>query len=156
MPKSGQKNVNYVKTKLSYGPRKLIGCSFVRFFMKKPFFSCPFFVKLFMKNPILSCPYLVQKNVNSLNTTLYYGSKQSLGCPFFFRFFTKKSLLSCPYFVKKLPFFKKHSALIPIHYQKNVNSLKNTMLSCHFFSKKIEKDHHTIGIELVFSFVYPS
>ena len=53
--------------------------------------------------------------------------------PFFFKFLTKKSLLSCLYFVKKRQFSRKLTALMPIFCQKNVHSLKNTVLPCHFF-----------------------
>jgi len=77
-------------------------------------------------------PIFGYKSLNSVNTTLFYGLKKSKRYPFFL-FFTEKSLLSCPWFVKKRPFSKKHVALMPLFFQKNVNSLKNILLSYHFF-----------------------
>ena len=73
-------------------------------------------------------------------------------------------------------FHEKITTLMSIFCQKNVPSLKNTVLSypyiirkmsilsktqCShviffYFSKNFEKNHHTSGIELVFSFDYPS
>ena len=79
-------------------------------------------------------PIFGYKSLNSVNTTLFYGLKKSKRYPFFL-FFTEKSLLSCPWFVKKRPFSKKHVALMPLFFQKNVNSLKNILLSYHFFSQ---------------------
>ena len=118
--------------------------------------------EIFMKNPYCHSHIWSKKRQFSQHYPMLWV-KIVIWMPFFFRFFTKKSLLSCPYLSKKRPFFKKHSVLIPIHYQKNVNSLKNTMLSCHFFyfSKNFEKNHHTSGIlflwlsSFVFSFDYP-
>ena len=51
----------------------------------------------------------------------------------FFRFLTKKTLLSCPYFVKNVHSLKTNSSLLSIFCPKNVHSLKNKVLSCHFF-----------------------
>ena len=65
------------------------------------------------------------KTINSVKPTLYYGQKKSIGCPFF-RFL-------CLYFINKRPFSKKHTALMPIFCQYSALSLKNTILSCHFF-----------------------
>ena len=77
-------------------------------------------------------PIFGYKSLNSVNTTLFYGLKKSKRYPFFL-FFTEKSLLSCPWFVKKRPFSKKHVALMPLFFQNNVHSLKNILLSYHFF-----------------------
>ena len=54
--------------------------------------------------------------------------------PFLFRFFTKKSLLSWKYFIKNTYILKKTHCSHAHISQKNVHSLKNTMLSCAFFS----------------------
>ena len=89
-------------------------------------------IKKNMKNPLLSCPYLIKKRQFCQNNTILWAKEVSM-MPFFFRFLTKKSSLLCPYFVKKRPFSKKHNALKSIFCQKNVHSLKNTVLLCHFF-----------------------
>ena len=76
----------------------------------------------------------------------------------FLRFYTKK-LLSCAFLSKKHTFSKENSVLMPIFCQKNVHSLKNTVLSCQIFheippaampifGKKtsiLSKLHHIIG-----------
>ena len=54
--------------------------------------------------------------------------------PFLFRFFTKKSLLSWKYFIKNTYILKKTHCSHAHISQKNVHSLKNTVLSCIFFS----------------------
>ena len=90
---------------------------------------------------MLSCPYFVQKT--------YILSKSQCSSVISFHYPIPNIFLCL--------FFKKHSTLMPIHYQKNDNSLKNTILSCHFFLfLQQQKNHHTSGIELVFSFDYPS
>ena len=76
--------------------------------------------------------YLVKNASNMSNYTILWVKKDNKIQ--FFRFLTKKLLLSCPYFVKKRPFSQKHTALMPIFCQTNVHSLKNTVLSSHFFS----------------------
>ena len=50
-----------------------------------------------------------------------------------FQFFTKNHCSNAYILSKKPPFSKKHNVLIPIFYQKIVHSLKNTVLSSHFF-----------------------
>ena len=136
MPILGQKNVNSDKTTKCYGPKKSIGC---RIFFKNVYFhKNTAFIRVFC-----------QKNVYSLKTQCCH-----VIC---FYFFTKNPLLSCPNFVQKtsilsklhclwankfnrMPFFsdflRKNTALMPIFSQKNVNSLKNTLLSCPYFVKK--------------------
>ena len=54
----------------------------------------------------------------------------------FFPDFSRKISCSHAYNIlsKKRQFSKKHNALVPIFYQKNVHSLKNTVFSCLFFS----------------------
>ena len=78
-----------------------------------------------------------QNNVNSVKTTLYYGPKKSIGCPFFFQFFTKKSLL--PYFVKKKVHSLKNTLLLCPYFVKKLSILSKTMLPCHFFQIFHEK-----------------
>ena len=48
-------------------------------------------------------------------------------------FLMKKSLLFSPYFFKNGPFSKKHIALTPIFYQKNLHSLKTRYSLVIFF-----------------------
>ena len=76
--------------------------------------------EFFMKNPLLSCSYLVKKRVTSVKTTLQHGSKKSKGCPFFSDFLLKNL---CPTHILS-------------HY---VHSLKNSVLSRHFFQFFHEK-----------------
>ena len=114
---------------------------FFQFFTKKSLLSCSYFVKkrpfsqklcalisffsfFYEKLPALM-PIIGQKNVNSVNTTLYYGPKKLV---------SRKNQCSHAHIVKKLPFSKKHTAPVPIFCQKNVHSLKNVVFSCHFFS----------------------
>ena len=85
--------------------------------LKNTVLSCHYF-QIFHEKPNSVSPIFVQKNVNSVITTLQYGTKKSIGCPFF-------SI-----------FHEKIIALMPIFCQKNVHSLKNTMLSCPYFVEK--------------------
>ena len=67
---------------------------------------------------------------------------------FLFRFFTKKSLLSWKYFIKNTYILKKTQCSHAHISQKNVHSLKNTVLSCVFFfyfSWKTPAVVHMIG-----------
>ena len=90
------------------------------------------FFQIFHKKPLTAMPIFGQKNVNFVKIKLYYGPEKSIRYPFF-RFFTTKYLLSCPYFFKKKPFSKNHAVLMATFSQINVDSLKNTVLSCFFF-----------------------
>ena len=94
--------------------------------------SCHWF-NYFIKNPKMSWPYWVQKNVNSLNTTLYYGPKKSIRWPFFSDYSRKNHYSHAHGLSKKRLLFKIQTVLMPIFWQKNVNYLKNKMLSCYFF-----------------------
>ena len=102
-----------------------------RLFSKNILLSCHFFQILHEKSPA-AMPTFGPKNVNFIKRTLYYGPKKSIRCLF------------CPILMKKLPL-----ALIfchkNVHSQKrqfshahillrNIHSLKNTMLSCHFLT----------------------
>ena len=105
--------------------------------------SCPYFVKKFVnsvedypilwtKNTLLSCPYLVQKTsfCQNCNTILTIKSRKDV---FFllFQLLRKKSPLSCSLMVNKRQFSKKncfHAYLL----SKNVYSLENLVLTCHF------------------------
>ena len=79
-------------------------------------------------------PTFGQINVNSFNTTLYHGPKQTIRSPSFPIFHEKNNCSHAQILSKKPSFSKKHNALIPIFYPKIVHSLKNTVLSCHFFN----------------------
>ena len=71
----------------------------------------------------------------SILSKLHYIMGQKVNrIPLFFPNFHDKILLSCPYFIKKRPFSNKHTVLTPIFCQKNVHSLKNSVLAS-FFSK---------------------
>ena len=77
-------------------------------------------------------PLLGQKKVNSVKTTLYYGRKKSIGCPF-------------------LPIFHgKITALMPMLFQKDVHSLKNTLLSCPYFVEKTSILSKTLCSHIIF------
>ena len=69
------------------------------------------------------------KNVNSVKTTLYQGSRKSIVCPFLSDYSRESQMLSYPYLVKKHPFSIK---LIKIFCRKYVLSLKNKVLSFFF------------------------
>ena len=104
------------------------------------------------KNTLLSChifqifhltpPHVIlifgQKNVNSVKTTLYYGPKKSIRCPFFPIFHEQITALMPLFCYQNVHFLKTlcfHANIL----SKNVNPLKNTMLSCHFFQIVNEK-----------------
>ena len=79
--------------------------------------SCHFF-NFFMKNHLLSCPYSVKKHQFCQNYIIGWAKK-----------------------VNRMPIFfpishEKITALMPIFCQKNVHSLKNTILPCPYFVKK--------------------
>ena len=100
--------------------------------LKNTMLSCNFF-QIFHEKPPSVMPIFGKKNVNSVITTLQYGTKKSIGCPFF-RYFTKKSLLSCPYFVKTT------STIIWIMHQRSQQDalffryfMKKSMLLCPYF-----------------------
>ena len=64
IPKSAQKNVNSVKTILSYEPKKLIGSYFFPIFNQETTLLMPIFLSKIvrsLKNTMLSCPYFVEK-----------------------------------------------------------------------------------------------
>ena len=88
--------------------------------------------KKIMKNPPTVMLMFDQKTT-ILSKQHYIMSQRSQQDALFLRFLTKKLSLLCPYFVKKRPLSKKHTALKSIFCQKNVHSLKNTVLLCHFF-----------------------
>ena len=98
-----------------------------------------FFSNLKWKTPLLSCPYHIwSKNVNSVKTDLYYGSKKLIGCPFF-PILTEKSPLSFPYFVKKTSILEKtQCSSVQISSKKNVQSLK-TLCANDIFSNILWK-----------------
>ena len=97
MPMFGQKNVNFVKTTLYYGPQKSIECHFFPVYLKTHCYhahisskkKCPF-----AKNHNAFMPIFCQKNIHSLNTTV-------LSCHFF-EIFTKKSRALMPTFDQKM------------------------------------------------------
>ena len=110
MPISFQKKVNSLKT-------TLLSCPYKRPFSQKDGAHMSFFQIFHEKAPAVM-PILGQKNVNSIKTTLYYGPKKSIGCSFF----------------QKRPFSKNQTTLMPIFCPKNVYALKNTVVTCNFFS----------------------
>ena len=105
MPKFGQKNVNFVKTTLNYGPKKSKGCPFFPIFHEKISTLMPIFCQKnahSKKITLLSYPYFVKK------TSII--SKTQSSHVIFFNFFMKNPWMSCPYLV-----------------QKNINSVKPTL-----------------------------
>ena len=61
----------------------------------------------------------------------------------------EKSMLTCPYFGKKRPFSKKTRCTHAEIFSKNVNFLKNTALSRHFFQIYYEKTPAAMPIYFV-------
>ena len=153
MPIFGQKSVNSAETRLYYGPKKSIWCTIFswlhfanitlillnphRFFayihkntsaiskLRCSHVNC---FKIFMKIPQRLCIYLFLQT-RFLSKLHYIMGKKVNRMPFF-RFLTKKLLLILS---TRRPFSKKDTDL-HIFCQKNVHSLKNTVLSCHFFN----------------------
>ena len=80
--------------------------------------SCIFFLNLYLKNPLFSCLYLVKKT--SIMSKLHYimGQKSQQDALFF------------PIFHEKI------TTLMPTFCQKNVHSLKKTLISCPYFVRK--------------------
>ena len=74
---------------------------------------------IFLKNPLLSCPYFI-KNVNSVKT-------KSIGCPFFPIFHDNVNAFKPILCQKNVPSLK-NTLLLPIFVQRNVHSLKNIMI----------------------------
>ena len=124
------------------------------------------YYRLFLKMLAFSEIYVLNWiYINSVKTTLYYGTKKSIGCPFA-SFSWKKTalmpflsenahslkitLLSCPYFVKKSSILSKTNyfmwcfsnlllktpSAMPIFGQENVHSVKITLF--HGLKKSIE------------------
>ena len=112
-----------------------------------------------LKNTLLSCPYFVKKRPFSQQhcaLMIFFHEKHPAVMPIFgwikwivsklhigkksqketkiFRF-TKKSspTLMAIFCKKKRSYSRKNAYLMPIFWQKNVNFLKNTVLSCIFF-----------------------
>ena len=105
MPIFGQKNVNFVKTTINYGPKKSKGCPFESHFSRKNINSHAHILskkRPFQKNHASLMPIFCQKNVHYLKNTM-------LSCHLF-QFFHEKPLLSYPYLVKKT------SILSKLHY----------------------------------------
>ena len=133
------------------GPKSQQDALYLRFFTKKLLLSCAFLSKkrTFSKEHSLLTPIFGQKNVNFFKNTV-------LSCQFFQNFhekppaaipiFGKKtSILSKLYYifgqkVNRMPFFLifqvETTAFMPTFCQKNVCSLKNTMLSFPYFVTK--------------------
>ena len=109
-----QKNVHSLKNTLFSRPYFVRKTSI----FSKTLCSHVDFFKNFMKNPLLPCRYLEKKHINSVKALLYFWPK-----------------------VNRMPFFLifqvKRTAFMPIFCQKNVCSLKNTMLSFPYFVKKL-------------------
>ena len=78
---------------------------------------------------------MVKNNVNFIKTTVYYGPKKEIG--------------------NRIPFVRifndKISALVPIFCQKNIKSLKNTLLSCPCFIKQASILSKTRCSHVIFS-----
>ena len=129
------------------------------FFKKRQFsinkqLSCPYFVKKdvqSLKNTAISChffkfliktptlmPIICQKTsiLSKLHHLMGHKSRQDA---LFYRF-SRKIGCSQTHILSKIRLFsKKHIALKSMYCQKNVHSLKNTVLSCHFFQAFHEK-----------------
>ena len=88
-----------------------------RHFFKNTVISCHLF-KFFHEKPPDVIAIFGQHNVISVKTILPYGPQKSIGYIFF------------------LIFYENIAALVPIIYQKNVHSLKKTLVSSPLFVKK--------------------
>ena len=128
--------------------------------LKNTMLLCPFFVKkwsfsktrwshvIFIKFSwkTLCCNSdFWSKNVNSVKTILW--AKKVNWKPFFSQFSRKNHFSQAIW--QKRPFSIKQNALMLIFGENNVQSLKNTVLSCHFFQilMKIQCCHAHIWSE---------
>ena len=88
-----------------------------------------FFFQIFHKKLLLSCTWLVKKCQFCQNYTLFWAKKVNM-MPFFP--ISHKNYCSYVHILSKnVHSLKRNSS--HLHYQKNVYSLKNTVLSCLFF-----------------------
>ena len=85
----------------------------------------------FMKTPCCHA-HIWSKSQFCQNYTILWPKKVNR-MPFFSDFSRKNHLSHAHIWSKKRPFSKKHNALMPTFCPKNVYSLNNTVLSCHFF-----------------------
>ena len=92
-----------------------------------------FFSKFFIKTQY-SHAHIWSKNVNSVKTTLFYGHKSQKDALFVPLFHEKITALMLIFYQKYVYSLKTHCSYTDIS-QKNVHSLKNTVLSCVFFFK---------------------
>ena len=98
--------------------------------LKNTVLSCVFFFQIFHKKLLLSCTWLVKKCQFCQNYTLFWAKKVNMMS--FFPISHKKKYCSYVHILSKnVHSLKRNSS--HLHYQKNVYSLKNTVLSCLFF-----------------------
>ena len=89
-----------------------------------------FFFQIFHEKLLLSCTWLVKKCQFCQNYTLFWAKKVNMMS--FFPISHKKKYCSYVHILSKnVHSLKRNSS--HLHYQKNVYSLKNTVLSCLFF-----------------------
>ena len=89
-----------------------------------------FFSAFSYTSPVM--PIIDKKKVNSVTTTVYYGPKRQKDI--FFHYFWWRNHYSLAHtFSKMIHSLKKHIALTPIFYQKNLHSLKTRYSLVIFF-----------------------
>ena len=92
--------------------------------------------QIFHEKPPVSCSKLDKERQFCQNYTIYFWPQKIIGCPFF------------------LIFHEKITALRPKFCQKNVHTLKNTMLLCPYFVKKRPFSKKRCALTYFFLFFY--
>ena len=107
MPIFGQKNVNFVKTTINYGPKKSKGCPFVSYFFARKNINSHAHIlskkRSFQKKTLLSCPYFVKKT--------FIISKTRCSHVIFFNFFMKNPCCHTHIWSKKHQFCQNYTIL---------------------------------------------
>ena len=101
--------------------------------LKNTMFSYHFFSNFAWKT--LRCHAHMIKKTSILSTCIILWIKKVNRLSFVSDFSRKNHLSHAHILSRKRPFSKKHFALIPVFCRKNVQSLKNTLLSCQFLFK---------------------
>ena len=112
--------------------------------LKNTVLLCRFFSNFSWKTPSFHA-HIWSKKVDSVKTTLYYRPKKSIGCPFFPISHWKFTVLMPIFCQQNVHSLKTHCSHVHI-LSKNINSLKNTVLSYLFFQICHEKPTVVIPI----------
>ena len=104
-----------------------------------------FFQKVFMINMPLSCPCSVKKHQFCQKYTILWASRVNR-MPFFPIFLEKIAVLKPIFRQRNVNLLKIILPSYPNFVKKNVNFLKKTVLSCHFFQIGHKKSHAAMPV----------